>query len=207
MPGINCVVWGAEAGRNGKTLSLKDVSYAGLCFRSYCDFTPRKSSVDLQPLRDRERPRRATPSSPRGAPSALPLATPPTKRTPGAAKAAAGAQLGVLRRGELARSCPLPAGSAAAGLPPSGQWSLARRGQKQPSKGPARGLRATEGSACLALYFFERQLRQPLPALPGCQDAGAAGQIQLCAPAASPVLGTWGDAPVGGLRTPGQEPL
>lgn len=50
MPGINRGVWGAEAGRDGRTLTLKEALPAGLCLRSALDFTPRKSSRDFPPL-------------------------------------------------------------------------------------------------------------------------------------------------------------
>lgn len=50
MPGINRGVCGAEAGRDGRTLTLKEALPAGLRLRSALAFTPRKSPRDFPPL-------------------------------------------------------------------------------------------------------------------------------------------------------------
>lgn len=243
MPGINRGVWGAEAGRDGRTLTLKEALPAGLCLRSALGFTPRKSSRDFPPLptggcpgggsrpRSAASPRslRAAPRTPAGLPRAAsppPSPTdkkPPKTQNPAAAKVAAGAQVAVLRRGGTGPILPFAGGLRARGGRPQPGRGVFRRQRpgspaapgaalpagagSSPAKFPARRLQASGGSACLALYFFKRQPRQCLPALPGCQAAGAAEQIQLCAPTAPLLLGTRDGAQAGGLQAPGREPL
>ena len=102
VPGAN---WEAEAGRNGKTLTLKAALPAGLCL----GFTPRKPSRDLPPAPTRgcaggtreggggswppAQPRRA-PSEQSGTPAALPPpALPPSPANP------------LPRRGQSCRRC------------------------------------------------------------------------------------------------------
>lgn len=225
MPGVDCGVSGAEAGGKGKTLTFEKGIYPPACASSplfilHLGDSPatfRLCPAEAARAGAREedspaaQPRRATREQRRrpqqGARCALLTPHCPPKKT---------------RHGQSCRRCadrgspsrrtglipPLAvwcAGSVACSrraLLQPGSWRCLREPGAAPQSSPPAGcrrLRAVPVSLCL-----QCQLRQPLPALPA---AGVPGQIQLCAPTASRVLGTRGNAQTGRLQTPGQEPL